>query len=76
MWTLTIAEKWNAGEIGCGELLIELAGRMKRLAPGQLFGLTALDPGAVEDILSWCRLTGHALVSASHPVYQLCRRSD
>ena len=35
-----------------------------------------LDPGAVEDILSWCRLTGHALVSASHPVYQLCRRSD
>jgi tRNA 2-thiouridine synthesizing protein A len=73
---LTIAEKWNAGEIGCGELLIELAGRMKRLAPGQLFELTALDPGAVEDIPSWCRLTGHALVSASHPVYQLRRRSD
>jgi tRNA 2-thiouridine synthesizing protein A len=76
MGALTIAEKWNAGEIGCGELLIELAGRMKRLAPGQLFELTALDPGAVEDIPSWCRLTGHALVSASHPVYQLRRRSD
>jgi tRNA 2-thiouridine synthesizing protein A len=76
MGTLTIAEKWNAGEIGCGELLIELAERMKRLAPGQLFELTALDPGAVEDIPSWCRLTGHALVSASHPVYQLRRRSD
>ena len=62
--------------MGCGELLIELAVRMKQLAPGQVFELTALDPGAVEDIPSWCRLTGHALVSAAHPVYLLGRRSD
>jgi TusA-related sulfurtransferase len=58
--------------MGCGELLIELAGRMKRLAPGQVFELTALDPGAVGDIPPWFRLTGHA----SHPVYRLRRRSD
>jgi len=73
---VTIAEKWNAGEMGCGELLIELAGRMKALAPGQIFELTALDPGAVEDIPSWCRLTGHALISAAHPIYQLRRRNN
>jgi tRNA 2-thiouridine synthesizing protein A len=68
------AEEWNAGEMGCGELLIELAMRIKKLAPGELFGLTALDPGAVEDIPSWCSLTAHSLVSAKHPVYVIRRR--
>ncbi|HXX20725.1 MAG TPA: sulfurtransferase TusA family protein [Candidatus Acidoferrum sp.] len=71
-----IAEKWNAGEMGCGELLIELALRMKALAPGQVFELTALDPGAVEDIPAWCKLTGHALVAAEHPVYRIRRREN
>ncbi|HTR47279.1 MAG TPA: sulfurtransferase TusA family protein [Verrucomicrobiae bacterium] len=71
-----IAERWNAGEMGCGELLIELALRMKSLAPGQLFELTALDPGAVEDIPAWCKLTRHALVSAEHPIYVIRRRDD
>ena len=71
-----IAEKWDAGEMGCGELLIELAFRMKKLSPGQVFELKALDPGAVEDIPSWCRLTGHALVSAEHPIYFIRRRQN
>jgi len=60
--------------MGCGELLIELALRMKALAAGQVFELTALDPGAVEDIPAWCKLTGHSLVYAAHPVYQVRRR--
>ncbi|MGD0955409.1 MAG: sulfurtransferase TusA family protein [Candidatus Acidiferrales bacterium] len=71
-----IADKWNAGEMGCGELLMELAPRMKALAPGQIFELTALDPGAVEDIPAWCGLTGHSLVSAQHPVYRIRRREN
>lgn len=71
-----IAEHWNAGEMGCGELLIELALRIKQLEPGQVFELTALDPGAVEDIPAWCRLTGHGLISAQHPVYQIRRRDN
>jgi tRNA 2-thiouridine synthesizing protein A len=70
----TIAEKWDAGEMGCGELLMELAMRMKRLASGDLFELTALDTGAIEDIPSWCQLTSHHLVSAQHPVYLIRRR--
>ncbi|MGA2511946.1 MAG: sulfurtransferase TusA family protein [Candidatus Acidiferrales bacterium] len=69
-------DEWNAGDMGCGELLIELAMRMKQLAPGQVLELTALDPGAVEDIPAWCGLTGHALVSARHPVYQIRRRNN
>ncbi len=71
-----IAERWNAGEMGCGELLIELALRMKQLGAGQVFELTALDPGAVEDIPAWCKLTGHGLISAKHPVYQIRRRNN
>jgi tRNA 2-thiouridine synthesizing protein A len=71
---VNIADRWNAGDMGCGELLIELAMRMKKLAPGDLFELTALDPGAIEDIPSWCGLTTHSLVSARHPVYVIRRR--
>ncbi|HXA76171.1 MAG TPA: hypothetical protein VNV41_03480 [Candidatus Acidoferrales bacterium] len=50
-------EEWYAGELGCGELLIELAGRMKSLASRQVFELRALDPGAEQDLPAWCRLT-------------------
>jgi len=71
-----IAAKWNAGEMGCGELLIELAGRMKSLGPGQVLELRALDPGAAEDIPAWCGLTGHSLVSARHPIYEIRRREN
>jgi tRNA 2-thiouridine synthesizing protein A len=71
-----VAHKWDAGDMGCGELLIHLAGRMLALAPGQIFELRAQDPGAVEDIPSWCRLTGHSLVFAEHPIYRLRRRSN
>lgn len=69
-------EKWDAGELGCGELLIELAGRLKKLVPGQVFELRALDPGAEEDLPAWCRLTGHSLVSSQHPVYLIRRREN
>ncbi|HYA98245.1 MAG TPA: sulfurtransferase TusA family protein [Methylomirabilota bacterium] len=70
------AEEWDAGEMGCGELLIELSMKMKRLAPGQLFRLVALDPGAAEDMPAWCRLTGHALIRAAHPEYVMRRRES
>jgi tRNA 2-thiouridine synthesizing protein A len=49
---------------------------MKQLQPGQLFRLVALDPGAVEDMPAWCRLTGHSLITADHPVYVMRRRDN
>jgi tRNA 2-thiouridine synthesizing protein A len=70
-----IAGSWDAGDMGCGELLIHLAGRMRALAPGQIFELRAQDPGAIEDIPSWCRLTGHTLEFAQHPLYRIRRRN-
>jgi len=68
------AEEWDAGTTGCGDLLIQLYLRLRNLEPGQLFRLISLDPAAPEDIPAWCRLTGHKLVSATHPEYWIERK--
>lgn len=68
--------EWDAGEMGCGELLVRLKLRLQPLPPGTVLRLVARDPGAVEDVPAWCRLTGHALLDASHPVYRIRRRED
>ena len=68
--------EWDAGDMGCGELVMELRIRLKPERPGHLLKLTARDPGAVEDLPAWCRLTGHHLVSADHPLYFIRRKED
>jgi tRNA 2-thiouridine synthesizing protein A len=70
------ADEWDAGDMGCGELLIHLSMKMKRLKPGELFKLTANDEGAIEDMPAWSRLTGHPLVDAAHPLYILQRKNN
>jgi tRNA 2-thiouridine synthesizing protein A len=67
-------ETWDAGDLGCGDLLLQLRLRIEGLAPGALLRLVALDPGAREDLPAWCRLTGHTLVAAEHPVYLIRRK--
>ncbi len=71
-----IDDEWDAGQMGCGELVMLLAGRMKALKAGQVLKLVALDTGALEDIPAWCRMTGHTLVSSGHPHYFIQRRQD
>ena len=70
------SDEWNAGSIGCGELLVKLYLRMRDLQPGQMFRLVSLDPAAPEEMPSWCRLTGHYLVSAQHPEYWIKRKEN
>ena len=53
---------WDAGDLACGELVLELRLRMRKLASGQVLRLTALDPGAPADIPAWCRMTSHHLL--------------
>jgi len=48
--------------------------RLLPLVPGTMFRLRATDPAAPEDIPAWCRMTGHALVSANHPIYIIRRK--
>lgn len=69
------AAEWDAGELGCGEVIIELKLRVGRIDPGQYFRLCARDLGAPEDIPAWCRLTGHRLACANHPEYLIQRKN-
>jgi tRNA 2-thiouridine synthesizing protein A len=68
--------EWDAGDMGCGELVLELRMRLKPMRPGQLLKLTARDPGALEDLPAWCRLTGHHLTYVDHPIYVIRRKED
>ena len=67
---------WDAGEMGCGELVMLLRLKLLPLAPGTRFTVRATDPAAPEDIPAWCRMTGHTLVSAEHPIYAIKRREN
>ncbi len=58
---VSASDVWDAGDLGCGELVLELRARLLA-APGRVHRVIALDPGAPEDIPSWCRMTGHELV--------------
>jgi tRNA 2-thiouridine synthesizing protein A len=52
---------WDAGDLGCGDLVLELRGKL-RVMPGQVLMLVARDPGASSDIPAYCRMTGHQLL--------------
>ncbi len=69
-------DAWDAGDMACGPMLLVVRRRLERMAPGQVFRLVARDEGAPVDVPAWCRLTGHTLLAAAHPVYDLVRRKD
>jgi tRNA 2-thiouridine synthesizing protein A len=71
-----LGERWDAGEMGCGQLVFELRHRVGELRPGERLEIVARDPGAPTDLPAWCRMTGHPLVSANHPVYVIERQAD
>ncbi len=62
--------------MGCGQLVFELRSRLNKLQPGSRLEVVAHDPGAPTDLPAWCRMTGHQLVSADHPVYVIQRKPD
>ena len=66
-------EIWDAGEMGCGQLVFELARRINAMAPGGRLEVKAQDLGALTDLPAWCRMTGNVMVSANHPVYVIQR---
>jgi len=66
--------EWDAGDTGCGDLVLELRARLRALEPGQVLRLRATDPGAPADIPAWCGLTGNPLRRAAPPHYWIARR--
>ena len=69
-------EAWDAGGMGCGELVFELMLRLRAMRPGAVLALTAADPGARYDIPAWCRMTGNPLLRAEHPHYLIRRKES
>jgi tRNA 2-thiouridine synthesizing protein A len=67
---------WDAGDKGCGEIVMELRIIMQALAPGGILKLTARDPGVPEDLPAWCRMTGHVLLDSQPPHYWIRRREQ
>ncbi|MFH2007033.1 MAG: sulfurtransferase TusA family protein [bacterium] len=57
------------GELGCGELTMELKLQLERVAPGAQVRIVTADPGAPRDLPAWCRMTGHRLLEADAPFY-------
>ncbi len=70
-----ISRYWEAGETGCGALIVGLKREIEKIAPGGRLQVTSLDAGASSDLPAWCRMTGHTLVAAKHPTYVL-RKKD
>ena len=68
--------EWDAGDMACGDLVLELRQRMRTLGPGRVLRVTAYDPGAPQDLPAWCGMTGHPLLVARHPEYFIERRRD
>ena len=72
----TVDDRWEAGEIGCGQLIVGLNKALAALRPGQRLELVTHDGGAPIDIPAWCRMTGHKLQSANHPNYIIEKRGE
>jgi tRNA 2-thiouridine synthesizing protein A len=68
------ASEWDAGDMGCGDLVLALRLRLRDLQPRGAIRVVARDPAAPEDLPAWCRLTGHRLLAADHPTYLIQRK--
>ena len=67
---------YDFGDLGCGDLVLQLRRILRELPAGAVVRVLATDPGAPQDIPAWVRMTGHTLLGAAHPVYDLRKRTD
>lgn len=67
---------FDAGEMSCGDLALQLRKELTGLNPGTVLEVVALDLAAPEDLPAWCKLTGHTLLQMQPPHYWIQRRTD
>lgn len=72
----TADASYDAGDLGCGDLVLELRFRFADLPPGAVLHVTARDLAAPIDLPAWCGLCGHTLRHAAHPHYWIQRKRD
>jgi tRNA 2-thiouridine synthesizing protein A len=72
----TYDSEWDAGNMGCGDLVLDLRIRINVLKPGQVLKLRATNSGAPVDLPAWCRMTGNTLIGFRHPMYFIQRKAN
>lgn len=78
----TVPEAWqfdevfDALELGCGQLLLDLNLFICPFGPGTRILLASRDVGSKLEVPAWCRLTGNRLVEENHPFYLIERKND
>lgn len=65
---------WDAGDMSCGDLVLELRLKLMDLESGQVLRVQATDPSAPEDIPAWCQLTGNSLATVDQPYYWIRKK--
>ena len=55
----------DARRLLCPMPVIKLQDCLKKQAVGTRVEITSTDPGAMNDIPTWCRINGHGLISSS-----------
>jgi tRNA 2-thiouridine synthesizing protein A len=69
---------YDARGLPCPLPLLRLARELRGLQPGEVIALLADDPAAHDDVVSWTRRSGHALLrweqSVDHAVYYVRKR--
>ncbi|MEZ5066905.1 MAG: sulfurtransferase TusA family protein [bacterium] len=68
--------RFDGGDIGCGEMILDLRLHFRPLAAGTRVAISARDAGAPVEIPAWCRITGHVLLHSQHPYYLVAVRPD
>lgn len=64
----------DAGDLGCGDLVLELKFTLASMPPGSVLEVRATDPAAPIDLPAWCGLVGHRLLHSSPPRYWIERK--
>ncbi len=54
----------DARNLLCPLPVIRTQDRIARMAPGDVLEVRATDPGALNDIPAWCRVSGHRVLEA------------
>jgi len=65
----------DAGDLGCGDLVLDLKFKLADMAAGTVLEVRATDPAAPIDLPAWCGLVGHTLLHASPPRYWIRRKN-
>ncbi|WP_246954472.1 sulfurtransferase TusA family protein [Brachybacterium sp. Marseille-Q7125] len=62
--------EWDAGDLGCGELVVLLKLKLRdEMTAGEIIRLHGTDEGLQWDMPAWCGLTGNELVHAEPPLF-------